>query len=441
MVAMHALQLAAATTLLAALPAQWQPLPAVPFEPRPIELFACGDHAVAVAPPWMRDHETIRVASMAADRVWTALPAPPLSPRQHLLLRAVGDRLVAFGGQEVKTGKWCNDGAMLDPRTGLWTAMSACPVPGRQHHGVAVDGSRLAIAAGTADQYRTVNGEDRTELHPQFSAAWFDAVTNRWTRLPDLPRKTRLSPLLTFVGDRLVLWGGNGPAAPGQASPRLADGAVLTPGERAWQALADAPAAFGTGPATIASDGKRVLVFARTLGWYAGGAVLDLDARSWTPLPRREDFGVSPGICHAHGERLFLYSGRLSCSKPPEHDAWSWRARDGFEQVQLPSEFEPREMPGVATSGARIAILGGALTTAKHTSHGPQPAPPNFGKRYGDGIVVDVESGAMHYLPTGPLGTPEAPALVFWNGGLLAVGGHRQGREWFTTAAMFVLPR
>lgn len=408
---------------------RWSALPPLPFGPRPVQAFAPGEQAVVLATPWSRDPGSYAVAVLGPERRWRTIDAPPLSARQQLLVRAVGGRLVVFGGRDPKTDRWCNDGAVLDPRGGTWTPMAPCPVGGRQCMAVADDGARLAFAAGTAG------------AHPVLDGAVYDVAADRWRRLPELPVAPRAFGLLAFAGEDLVLWGGWRPEGAGRIAP-LADGAVIAPGDAAWRPLAPAPAAFGSNPGTIAAGGDAVLVFARTSGWLANGALLDLDSGSWTALPARDDFGVSPGVCHADGGHLFVYSGRLSGMAAPAQDAWSWHRNGGdWKPVRLPLGLAPRETPGLATSGPLLAVLGGARRTGLGVADGVTPPQPDLGNCYGDGFVVDVATGILQYVSEGPLGPVEQPAIAFWRGQLLVVGGHREEREWSGAAATFALAR
>jgi len=184
-----------------------------------------------------------------------------------------------------------------------------------------------------------------------------------------------------------------------------------------------------------------VLAFARSSGWKTNAATLDLAAMAWTALPARDDFGISPGIVHAHAGCLFLYSGRMSAG-PYAHDAWSWLPSNNgaWRPVPLPPRFAPREQPGVARDGARIAILGGGRTTGVTVADGPQVPQPDVGKTYGDGIVVDVTSGSVHLVPDGLGSATLAPAIVFFGDGLLVVGGHDVREKYTAETATYRLP-
>lgn len=186
-----------------------------------------------------------------ADR-WRALPTPPVPPRLGGRMAWTGRYLVVWGdavrllqrqfaaAYDTVTDTWVR---LPDPplnrlaaTPGVWTGEELVLVtprtpPSFEHDRIALGGLRLqtdpwrwapvpvppwltrASTVLTSTLAVTWTGDRVAALGDASFAGLHDPVAGTWTRLPR-GAGDRIRPVLVWTGDRLLVWGGDGPAGP-----------------------------------------------------------------------------------------------------------------------------------------------------------------------------------------------------------------------------------
>jgi uncharacterized protein (TIGR03437 family) len=161
--------------------------------------------------------------------VWTAgAPAPVAG--DHCNVAAAGGKLYLLGA--IRIGSAFVDGNTYeyDPRRDRWSTVAQMPTP-RGSSGVASDGRRIYVAGGTVANAFEV----------------FDAQTNEWARLPNMPTgRDHLTAQFT---------GGKFYAIAGRNSRDVATVEEFDPVANTWRQRRAAPTARG-GVASAVVDGK-----------------------------------------------------------------------------------------------------------------------------------------------------------------------------------------
>ena len=144
---------------------------------------------------------------------WRKLPAAPLAGRQSAMSAWTGRELVIIGGS-ADGGKFA-DGAAYDPTTRRWRRIPPLPAP--RWDGTATwDGRDVIVVGG-----KTTTA---TGLRPLVTVFAYRPSTNRWRRLPPMPRG-RAGHVAVWTGTRLLVWAAHGA---GTTSVTLRTGMALT---------------------------------------------------------------------------------------------------------------------------------------------------------------------------------------------------------------------
>lgn len=140
---------------------------------------------------------------------WSVAPGATRSTRVYRAQALPFDhRLIVYGGTSGPCFGPCgpmitkNPGALYDPSSGTWWQMPDSLVD-PTHGPIGFTGRVMVVVnPGSVIGYQTFPG----------NAAAYDAVTNAWTRLEDLPQKQSYGGAqLTWIGDRFIVWGGTQP--------------------------------------------------------------------------------------------------------------------------------------------------------------------------------------------------------------------------------------
>jgi hypothetical protein len=284
---------------------EWHPLPAAPMSPREVATIATDGPSIAIFGGETGEmaevdgtmYSPVRawdgaVYDALTDR-WTAVPSPPLPPRDGANVELAGDQLVVVGGRGLTTvpgGGVSVDGGTLTLETARfdlarrkWEPIGAPDIAPRTPEVVTWDGDRLVIWGG-----------DPQERPPLVDGAtWTEE--GGWTTIEAAPLAPRLGAAVAVVDDHLFVWGGYQPLDDtGDDVELFADGALLDLGTMTWEAVPNAPlAARWIGHdgwphrENVRVDGDRVLIVGGTrrgAELFRDGAWFDLGDRTWTPI-------------------------------------------------------------------------------------------------------------------------------------------------------------
>lgn len=186
----------------------------------------------------------------------------PPPPTVFPQLVAAGSKVVAISGSD---GQGRSDDAVFDPGTRAWTTLPADPLGPSSVRSAAWLGDRLLLAGGDL----AANGPSVTRL------ATLDAPLATWSRLPD---SDIIGGYPVWVAQRVVfpMTGSEDGGEVGNWGRSYDNGGILDPATGNWTRL-PSPLAGGSGlEGTIGSVGDRTLV---------GGQLLDPRSRAWTRVP------------------------------------------------------------------------------------------------------------------------------------------------------------
>ena len=275
---------------------------------------------------------------------WRELPHGPLSPRTGHRSVWTGSEVVVWGGNAPGADEPFADGAAYDPGTDTWRRLSPSPIPGRLYHHMVWIGPEVIVWGGS-----TRCCPIDSVIHDPAAAA-YDPRTDRWRRLPDVPRP----------------WSGDGgPAAVDQADDamviwRAGHLARLDPASGAWQDLGSPPespsdcqARTSYGPLAAGA-----VVGSRLFAWSGPCSLefswtFDLHAGEW-----KASSAPVTGLrsIHAAGDRLF------GITRPQSGDptTWSLVELDTRHDTWGPASRVPAppSYPAVTWTGTELLLWG-----------------------------------------------------------------------------------
>jgi hypothetical protein len=343
--------------------------------------------------------------SVSPDRTssWQAVPAGPLSAREHAVGIWTGEEVLLIGGSDappcppsaecaIPPTPPLADGAAFDPATGSWRSIAPAPLP--------VDWAEAVVSGGVA--YLWVPGGPRPGERPAFLAydidgdrwtelplpteetSWYrialggerivaysgsdeegerpdfvyDADADAWEELPDDPHSPAFDRLMVWSAAVLVLLDHELVANPGSEEPSLLRVATFDFGTEAWSPL---PQGEVLGGPVYAADGRLVLAGLGTADggnndWgrdYPLGGILDVATGGWSPLPelpvRVTESTFAAGVV---SEEHATYWGT---------NGWVLDLHDG-RWLELPRRERDQPIHGetVVTAGRDLFVFGGA---------------------------------------------------------------------------------
>lgn len=117
-----------------------------------------------------------------------------------------------------------------------------------------------------------------------------DPTTSTWRELSVSPLGDRMSPVASWTGDELIVWGGCDSTidqCDDRALGLKKDGAIYSLAENDWRPMAASPLQPGVDPSGVLI-GRSLYVFAGLTEGESGGsryAMYDIDADKWRSLP------------------------------------------------------------------------------------------------------------------------------------------------------------
>ena len=242
---------------------RWRRLRGIPVGPEPRAVVAwTGTQMLGWGGGCCGDNIDDGAAYRPRTNSWRKLPAAPLAGRQSAMSAWTGRELVIIGGS-ADGGKFA-DGAAYDPTTRRWRRIPPLPAP--RWDGTATwDGRDVIVVGGKTTT--------TTGLRPLATVFAYRPSTNRWRRLPPMPRG-RAGHVAVWTGTRLLVWGGS--TVRGTTTVTLRTGMSLDPIRHRWLPLPASPLALreiGVSALTAVWTGTQMIVL-------GGGAN---DAAAFTP--------------------------------------------------------------------------------------------------------------------------------------------------------------
>ena len=340
-------------------------------------LTSCGDTAAPTA---------------SGSLKWTALPDPPVSPRDGSLGTWTGEEVLFLGGRTgdlcppnascSKPEKTARDGAAFNPSQGTWRRTAPAPVDlplygpsatigdqvfvlisGRLHVYDASDDawSLREPPPGPRDERWSLAAADTrvVALRQTQRQAWaadqvLDPATNRWTALPRDPLIPTFSRHVVATPHGLVLTGQPEVDQPGSLlQDSLVRAALLNPAASTWRELPGSDQLQGvftwTGTRLVdaeifVADGGEVNPYGREI---PSGGTLTLPEGRWGRLPHPPRLGTGGWRVQARGGRHTAIEGYLY-----DDTKRSWTI--------VPQPDDAADRPGSAVwAGDRLVVLGG----------------------------------------------------------------------------------
>ena len=129
-----------------------------------------------------------------------------------------------YGATEACRPRSCerDDGAAYDLNTNSWALMAPSGLSARGVHRAVWTGKEMVVWGGVDARV----GGGAGPPHVNDGAAYHPA-DGTWSQLPDSPLLGRQGHAMVWVGEKMVVWGGEGPNGEGRLTNRD-DGAVLS---------------------------------------------------------------------------------------------------------------------------------------------------------------------------------------------------------------------
>ena len=167
-----------------------------------------------------------------AKNSWSKLTALPDGTRGGAAVGVIGDRLFVVGGARPRPGETSSDTLatleVYDFKRRTWKQGPAMPTPRTHVGGIALNGYLYAIGGSTIAGF---GGQNLTTVER------FNARTNRWERMPSMPRTHWAFGLVQVAGRIAVIGGvGSGGLIPGLGglAPQVD---LFDPSHRRWSTL------------------------------------------------------------------------------------------------------------------------------------------------------------------------------------------------------------
>ncbi len=201
-------------------------------------------------------------------------------------------------------------GAVYDTDTDRWKEMSAAPIERRNWPASVLVGRHLVIWGGCDGPVEAHTGTSRSD------GAIYDIEANSWKKMSESPLGPRWAPRAFAWGEKVVIWGGMGPAGD-EMKFFYFDGAIYDPRTDTWETIPEAPLAsdqarrlrtygiFGYNPTPPTLQGDRLIVWCHDCS-----AVYDLATRRWTPMAPAPISGRDYHVSLLFGDRLLIWGGR-----------------------------------------------------------------------------------------------------------------------------------
>jgi hypothetical protein len=244
-------------------------------------------------------------------RVWTPMPASPLSPRDGAFAVWTGTAALIWGGGDAH-GSQLMDGASYDPANRTWAMLPAAPLPPDRQ----------------SPQTITWTGTQMVVIQSGGGAA-FDPATDSWTTVPALPQVSGCQPYALgaeWTGSEVLTWVASRPPTVNGITPSgyCFSAYSWVPGNQAWAAVPSRPnyAAFPSG--TAARIRGRLLFLGGSncppgvtcpAENFAGGTWFDASSGTWTGLPETFSGGFGPAVWT--GSAMVVFNTKAGATPGP----------------------------------------------------------------------------------------------------------------------------
>ena len=223
-----------------------------------------------------------------------SVPFLPVPPSEHAIWTGTSMVVLGASAQEDRTLFWV--GGRYNLASDSWLPMSLTGAPAARLQGCSV---------WTGHELLVWGGFDGERGHADGGA--YDPATDTWRSLSTVGAPTaRTSMACLWTGEELVISGG----LPWGGQALLRDGAAYDPASDGWQAIADAPAAFGSFGSDCWLGHEAVTV---TMGSYLHASALHYDPASdaWSTSSTAAETHIR-GVTGCAGDRLYSWSGYTS---------------------------------------------------------------------------------------------------------------------------------
>ena len=336
---------------------------------------------------------------------WRQMARSPLAPRYRATGVWTGDEMLVLGGltstgrfASLNADSYARDVAAYDPSRDTWRTLAPAPFAPMDLSTVVlartiyvldqtIQGERYLWAYNLdADTWRRLAGPPAEGVDQGVNGivaagsklyAWhfdrkapadllYDPAKDKWSRAPVSPLGGSLYGSVLGLPDGRVVSVGLNLSTPLSGGRRFYDAAVFDPKTRAWKRTPKAPFLEGSNNAWAFAGGRVVNLdpetYTRTRGGrkYPSGAELDVDTRTWSPLPGHPNQPGTLGWATTSGGDVALLRGwvldvpRGRWTKLPE-------IRDAVNDLAFPA---------LAWTGAALLAWGGRGDTNPGGVHG-----------------------------------------------------------------------
>jgi hypothetical protein len=322
-----------------------------------------------------------------------------------------GTKLLVFGGGDAMN--YLNDGGIYDPASDTWASIPPAPLVGRQAHVAVWTGTEMIIWGGHGGglfgdgaRFNLASGSWSMMMPAPFDGAARDGAAGVWS---------------TTTHEMLV-WGGD------DNMGSYASGAAYSPATDQWRMLAASPLNARTYPLAVWL-GDRMLVYGGEVGDF-NGAYYDPKADSWSPTtPLQTSLHERVFAAAAwSGDALDPIAawGGIDTGGGVYPDGFLLPSNNQFEyfsQVQVP---QARSVSAGWMSNHRFWMWGGLDLTKQPLGDGA----------YYD-VTAGGSSGGWTAMPTVGAPSPRGGHCAVWTGSVAIVWGGYDGSTYFNNGALF----
>lgn len=320
---------------------------------------------------------------------WKRLAPPPGSTlrSRHGAVAWHDHEVLVWGGQSTKPGLMLGTGWRVRA-DGTVSPLPAAGAPSpRGAHAFDVLGDRLLVWGG--------NGPPTGHLG---DGAWLDLVTDQWSPLPSTTELLgpRHSHAFGVVGHRWLVWGGLSDGVP------QANGAVWDPATDSWSATPDAPVETWTSVASLAQGGPEVGPVVLGVTKYDTRYGYGYDAGSdqwWTMASEGAPSARSQAnLTWSRASKELLVWGGFPTSGTMLNDGARYSLAGTWTPMSTENAPGPRAGHYAAMVGSKLVVFGGSTGEVLDSATGG---------------IYDVTSDTWAPLPLGDCAPPPRSSATF----------------------------